>query len=61
MRKEQRIEVEQAIGQMRAALDGIVFDGMLMAIGGFGLYGISEAADPGVARFGRARFDDYQQ
>ncbi len=44
-----------------AALDDIVRDGMLLAIGGFGLCGIPEALILGVARYGRAQSDHRQQ
>ena len=45
----------------RAALDGIVQDGMLLAIGGFGLVRHSRGADSCLARHWRAQPDHRQQ
>jgi len=41
--KRESIFPDKALSDGRAALDGIVRDGMLLAIGGFGLCGIPEA------------------
>jgi len=46
---------EQVLPNARAALDGVVQDGMTLAIGGFGLCGIPEALDSRPARHRRAQ------
>ena len=44
-----------------SALDGVVRDGMLLAIGGFGLCGIPEALIRSAARYRRAQPDHRKQ